>query len=74
MRNYNYVDVCRTLEILKQDSGLLPKPTESWNTFDPKEGDYAYVCDIESVFMFIDGEWVLQEEEEENLENHREVF
>jgi hypothetical protein len=48
----NYVDSARTLEILKQDSGLLPKPTENWKTFTPQIGDIAYVNADNSEYEF----------------------
>ena len=54
----NYVDCCRTLEILKQDSGLLPKPTESWNTFTPHIGDIAFVGEDKSEYEFNGTEWI----------------
>lgn len=53
-----YVDSCLSLEILKQDSGLLPKPKEDWNTFIPKEGDIAFVYVDNSEYIFKEGEWV----------------
>lgn len=55
---YSIVDSCRTLEILKQDSGLLPKPTPSWNVFEPKEGDIAHVDEDNSYYKFNNGVWV----------------
>ena len=45
-----YVDSCRTYEILLQDSGLLPKPKEDWNTFIPKKGDLAIADNFEYEF------------------------
>lgn len=65
MNNENrvYVDSCLTLEILKQDSGLLPKPREDWNTFVPQEGDYAHVDENDSDYVFHNGDWVLVVEE-----------
>jgi len=62
-----YIDSCRTLEILKQDSGLLPKPKPTWNVFTPKEGDIAHVDENNSDYIFKSGEWKLMEEE--NNEN-----
>ena len=53
-----YIDSARTLEILKQDSGLLPKPREDWNTFEPKEGMIAYVSDEQKEYIFKKGKWV----------------
>ena len=53
-----YVDSCRTLEILKQDSGLLPKPRPDWNTFVPQEGDVAHVDEDDKDYIFKNGEWV----------------
>lgn len=59
-----YVDSCLTLEILKQDSGLAPKPKPEWNTFVPKEGDLAHVDEDDSDYLFTNGEWVKQPKEE----------
>lgn len=59
----NYVDSCLTLEILKQDSGLLPKPRENWNTFVPKQGDIAHVDEDNSDYQFDGERWVKIEEE-----------
>lgn len=59
----NYVDSCLTLEILKQDSGLLPKPKPDWNTFVPVEGDIAHVDEDDSDYVFNGTEWVKREEE-----------
>lgn len=53
-----YVDSCRTLEILKQDSGLLPKPVPSWKTFEPKKGDLAHVDQDDSDYEFNGSDWV----------------
>jgi len=58
MEKRTYVDSARTLEILKQDSGLLPKPSENWNTFEPKEGDYAHVDEGNQDYQFVNGGWV----------------
>lgn len=68
MKNLNlniltFVDTCRTLDILKQDSGLLPKPTENWNTFTPEEGMLAWVFENnnarnKSIYQFKSNEWV----------------
>ena len=54
----DYVDSARTLEILKQDSGLLPKPNENWNTFTPVEGDLAHVDEDNSDYKFDGAEWI----------------
>lgn len=54
----NYIDCCLTLEILKQDSGLLPKPTESWNTFTPQIGDIAFVDEDKSEYEFNGTKWI----------------
>lgn len=59
----NYVDSCRTLEILKQDSGLLPKPREDWNVFEPAEGDIAHVDEGDRDYVFRDGAWEPLDEE-----------
>jgi hypothetical protein len=61
----NYVDSARTLEILKQDSGLLPKPKENWNTFEPKDGDLALANNKE--YIFKDNNWVEVEEESNEI-------
>ena len=53
-----YVDSCLTLKILKQDSGLLPKPTEDWNTFEPVKGAIAYVNENDSEYKFNGTKWV----------------
>ena len=58
------VDSARTLEILKQDSGLLPKPKEDWNTFEPQENDVAYVSEEEKYYVFKNGNWEVKEDEE----------
>lgn len=50
-----YVDSTSTLEFLLMDSGLLPKPNETWNTFIPKEGDLALVEEKE--YIFSNGNW-----------------
>lgn len=55
---HNYIDSCRTLEILKQDSGLLPKPREDWNTFVPTKGDVAHVDEDDSDYGFDGEKWV----------------
>ena len=59
-----YVDSCRTLEILKQDSGLLPKPRPDWNIFVPKTGDIAHVDEEDSDYEFNGTNWVKMAEEE----------
>ena len=67
-----YVDSCRTLEILKQDSGLLPKPTESWNTFEPQIGDLAYVNEEKADYEFDGADWIKKdaiEARKKELEN-----
>lgn len=53
------IDSCLTLEILKQDSGLLPKPRENWNTFVPKKGDVAFVLLEQSYYGFTGTEWLI---------------
>lgn len=60
-----YVDRCRTYEILLQDSGLLPKPKEDWNVFEPKEGDVAYVDEDDGDYRFDGSQWIKIEEEAE---------
>ena len=54
----NYVDSCLTLEILKQDSGLLPKPRPDWNTFVPQKDDVAYVDEDGSEYEFDGKDWI----------------
>lgn len=61
-----YVDSCRTFEILLQDSGLLPKPKEDWNVFEPKEGDIAHVDEDVSDYRFDGSEWIKTEEDDEH--------
>ncbi len=61
----NYVDSCLTLEILKQDSGLLPKPKPEWNVFVPVQGMIAHVDEDNSDYEFNGTEWVKLEKEEE---------
>ena len=64
-RHYDYVDSCRTYEILLQDSGLLPKPREDWNVFVPQEGMVAHVDEDDSNYRFDGNTWVRIEEESE---------
>ena len=59
----NYVDSCRTLKILKQDSGLARKPKKNWNTFTPKVNDVAHVDEDDSDYRFNGVEWVKIEKE-----------
>ena len=63
----NYVDSCLTLEILMQDSGLLPKPREDWNTFVPQVGDIAHVDEDDSDYEFDGESWIkiIPEEDQE---------
>lgn len=56
-RKYKYVDSCRTFTILLQDSGLLPKPRENWNTFMPQEKDVAFVDETRKEFVYHNGYW-----------------
>lgn len=56
-----YIDLCKTLEILRQDSGLLPKPTETWKTFTPQLGDIAYVNADNSEYEFNGSDWIKKE-------------
>ena len=60
----NYVDSCLTYEILLQDSGLLPKPRPTWNTFVPKKGDIAYVDEEDCYYRFGGKRWVKVQKEE----------
>ena len=60
---YNYVDSCRTYTILLQDSGLLPKPTPTWNTFVPVKGMIAHVDEDDSNYEFDGSKWVKMVEE-----------
>lgn len=52
-----YVDSCRTFAILLQDSGLVPKPREDWNTFEPKENDIAHVDENNKDYIYKNGQW-----------------
>lgn len=61
-----YVDSCLTYEILLQDSGLAPKPSDDWITFEPREGDYAHVDENDLDYVFHDGQWTETEKEKEN--------
>ena len=61
-----YVDSCLTYEILLQDSGLLPKPREDWNTFVPEVGMLAHVDEDDSDYLFDGEKWVKITEENEN--------
>ena len=54
-----YIDSCLTLEILKQDSGLLPKPKPNWNTFIPQKGMIAHVDQDDSDYVFDGLDWVI---------------
>ena len=60
-----YVDRASTLEILKMDSGLLPKPNPLWNVFVPKDGDFAHVDEDDNDYQFNGVEWVVVEKEKE---------
>lgn len=62
-----YVDSCLTLTILKQDSGLLPKPREDWNTFVPEQGMIAHVDEDDSDYEFNGESWIkiIPEEDQE---------
>lgn len=40
------LDYARTLEILKMDLGLLPKPRDNWNTIEPIEGGFYEAANI----------------------------
>lgn len=65
----NYVDNASSLEFLKMDSGLLPKPSENWNTFEPQEGDLALVGDIDYIFIAEINDWIpVVPEKEEALD------
>ena len=59
-----YVDSCITLEVLNQDSGLLPPPREGWHTFAPEKGDIAHVDEENADYEFNGSEWVKIEEGE----------
>lgn len=60
----SYVDCASTLDILKMDSGLLPKPNPSWIVFVPKDGDLAHVDEDGNDYKFNGLEWVIFKEEE----------
>lgn len=59
----NYVDSCISYEVLLQDSGLLPKPREDWNTFIPQVNDIAYVVN-DGEYVFNGEFWIKKVEEE----------
>ena len=61
-----YVDSCRTYEILLQDSGLLPKPTESWIVFVPEAGMLAHVDDDGSDYEFDGTSWIKVESQDQH--------
>lgn len=48
--NYEILDSAISLEILKQDLKILPKPTDTWNTIDPVEGGHYIAGHIEYVY------------------------
>lgn len=50
------VDSCYDFETLKKDSGLIPTD-EGWNTFEPHEGDVAFVAIENAYYEFKDGAW-----------------
>lgn len=54
------LDSAISLEVLKQDLGLLPKPREDWNTIDPVECGHYIANGIE--YIFKDGELKLASE------------
>ena len=60
---YVILDSAYTLDILKQDLKMLPKPKEDWNTLDPVEGGYYMVAGI--LYQFKGGELVEVKKEEE---------
>lgn len=60
-----YVDICSTLEVLNQDSGLLPKPKENWNTFEPHKNMVAYVVEDNSEYRFSGTQWKKIEKKED---------
>lgn len=53
----DYVDSCRTYAILLQDSGLLPKPKEDWNTFIPQIDDIAHVDENDTDYRWNGKNW-----------------
>ena len=65
----NYVDSCKTYEILLQDSGLLPKPKDNWNVFVPEQGMIAHVDEDNSDYVFNGTEWVKVEKQEGEIED-----
>lgn len=65
----NYVDSCKTYEILLQDSGLLPKPKDNWNVFVPEQGMIAHVDEDNSDYEFNGTEWVKVEKQEGEIED-----
>jgi hypothetical protein len=66
-----YVDSCRTYEILLQDSGLLPPPQEDWNSFIPEEGMIAHVDEDNIDYRFNGTEWEKMEVENNGLQKYR---
>ena len=60
----DYVDSCRTYEILLQDSGLLPKPKDDWNTFVPEIGMVAHIDEDNADYEFNGSEWVKMDTED----------
>ena len=62
---YNYVDSCTTFTVLLQDSGLLPKPREDWNTFVPQKDMVAHVDEDDSDYRFDGTKWEKMVEGEE---------
>lgn len=68
MGRYNYVDSCRTYQILLEDSGLLPKPNPSWNTFTPVKGMVAHVDQGDIDYGFDGEKWIKLIPAEEGLE------
>ena len=63
-KHTNYVDSCLTYEILLQDSGLLPKPREDWNTFVPETGMVAHVDADNSDYEFDGNAWIKVEKDD----------
>jgi hypothetical protein len=60
MKMEKIVDTAYSLEYLKMDSGLLPKPNDGWFSFVPKKGDIAYVLP-EDRYEFDGSDWVRKE-------------
>lgn len=57
------LDSAYTLDILKEDLKILPKPKEDWNTLDPVEDGYYEAAGV--LYQYKNGELVEVKKEEE---------